>query len=136
MAFAPLALDRPRRRARIGLTPLIDIVFILLMFFMLSSSFVDRHVMDIATPAVVVGAPQPSDALLVELDESGVRFNGEPIALNRLAARMSPYMAASPGRPVTVRVEAGVALGPMVSVLDALTSAGAANVSLQKAGAT
>ena len=40
-----------RRRALIGLTPLIDVVFILLVFFMLASSFLDWRAIDLTAPA-------------------------------------------------------------------------------------
>ncbi|MEM6945656.1 MAG: biopolymer transporter ExbD, partial [Pseudomonadota bacterium] len=40
-SLPPRLANRPRKRLRISITPLIDVVFILLVFFMLASSFLD-----------------------------------------------------------------------------------------------
>ncbi|MEO0993621.1 MAG: biopolymer transporter ExbD [Pseudomonadota bacterium] len=131
LSAAPLRLgNRPRRRLRISLTPLIDVVFILLVFFMLASSFLDwRSVELTAAPA---GGPSvgAEGALLVELTEEGVRLSGERMDLTTLAARLETHLAQTPERRILVRPAPGVDMQRMVRLLDAVAAAGARDIAL------
>ncbi|MEM9754802.1 MAG: biopolymer transporter ExbD [Pseudomonadota bacterium] len=72
---------RERRRRRLSLTSLIDVIFLLLLFFMLSSTFTRFAELPIAAAA---GAPAPAlDAppLFVRLTEDGLTLNGTEIDL-------------------------------------------------------
>ena len=51
-----LAAAAQKKRPLISLTPLIDVVFILLVFFMLASSFLDWRSIDLSTPAAAEAA--------------------------------------------------------------------------------
>ena len=116
----------------IGLTPLIDVVFILLVFFMLASSFVDWRAIDLRTPADghagTTGAVE--GALLVEVRPDGLRFAGELLPIDAVVARVIARLSAAPGTPVLVKPARGVDLQTAVTVLDRLAAAGAANLSL------
>jgi biopolymer transport protein ExbD len=120
----------PRRRALVSLTPLIDVVFILLVFFMLASSFVDWRVigLEVGTPGVASGPVE--GALLIEQRGDGLRFGGEPLPMEAVVARTAARLAAAPGTPVLVRPAAGVSLQDTVSLLDRLTAVGARQVSV------
>jgi biopolymer transport protein ExbD len=130
--MSTLAVSRTRRRPLIGLTPLIDVVFILLVFFMLASSFVDWRAIDLMAPAErdasATGAVE--GALLVEVRPDGLRFAGEFLPLDAVAGRVMARLAAAPDTPVLVKPAAGVNLQDTVTVLDRLTGAGASNLSL------
>src|SRR3546814_13707697 len=67
---------RPRRRASISLTPLIDVVFILLIFFMLATSFVDDRAIEVGAPAAKLGGASLEGALPVALRHAGTRLAG------------------------------------------------------------
>ena len=130
--MSTLAVKRTRRRPLIGLTPLIDVVFILLVFFMLASSFVDWRAIELTAPAdgeaSTVGAVE--GALLVEVRPDGLRFAGEFLPIDAIAERVNARLAAAPDTPVLVKPAGGVNLQQTVNVLDRLTEAGAANLSL------
>jgi len=130
--MSTLAVKRTRRRPLIGLTPLIDVVFILLVFFMLASSFVDWRAIELTAPsdgeAATAGAVE--GALLVEVRPDGLRFAGEFLPLDTIAERVNRRLATAPDTPVLVKPAGGVNLQQAVSVLDRLTEAGAANLSL------
>lgn len=68
-----LNLQPAKRRKALSLTPLIDVVFILLLFFMLTSSFIKWHNMELAISKPSNSSVQSSDQppLLFTLDESG-----------------------------------------------------------------
>ena len=119
-----------RRRALIGLTPLIDMVFILLVFFMLASSFLDWRALAV-TPAetanVDVGA---KGALLVSVQRDGLRLGGHLAEWPEIARQVGMRLDADPDRRILVDAGPGVPLQAVVDVLDRLSGLGARRVAL------
>jgi biopolymer transport protein ExbD len=121
-----------QRRPPLGIdmSPLIDCVFQLLIFFMLSSSFL--------TPMIQLQLPQAatSDAaerqeILVTLDEKGDCFlNTRPVALDQLATELRPLLNQSKVKAVTLRGDERMRYESFIKALDAIRSAGAANVNI------
>lgn len=129
-----LATRRRRRRPLISLTPLIDVVFILLVFFMLASSFLDWRAIDLNAPAQAGAASSVEGALLVEVRPDGLRLAGAPVSLDALAARVAERLQENPDQRVLVKPAAGVVLQDAVNVLDRLSAAGASSLSLIRDG--
>ena len=91
-AYTPgrrLASSPRRRRPLISLTPLIDVVFILLVFFLLASSFLDWRAIDLSAPAEAAAGASVQGALLVEVREEGLRLSGEAVSLEDLESRLA-----------------------------------------------
>ena len=115
-----IELPPPRRRALISLTPLIDVVFILLIFFMLASSFLDWSAVPLSTPSAqqtpaVVDEPPLSVRIFVD---SGVRIEGEAVEHDAIRNVVRQYLEDQPERTVVVQPEGGVPLQQVVDVLD------------------
>lgn len=125
-----LATEPRRRRNLIGLTPLIDVVFILLMFFMLASSFLDWRAIELDPPQRAGSGEAMTGATLVEVRASGLRLAGEPIELPTLVQRLREQADNDPDRRVLIRPAEGVSLQRTVDVLDRLDTADIDNVSL------
>lgn len=119
---------QPGRRARIGLTPLIDVVFILLIFFMVASRFAERTALPLDTTAGSTGGP--SGAVLVEVRTDGLRLSGEPVDGADLTQRIAALGAARPELRVLLAPAAGVDLQRTVAVLDLLAAAGVRDAAL------
>ena len=119
-----------RRRALISLTPLIDVVFILLVFFMLASSFLDWRAIDLTAPATASGAGRMEGALLVEIRPDGLRLAGEALQERTLLQRVGARLLENPSQKVLVRPARGVALQDAIRLLDGLAAAGVADLSL------
>lgn len=128
-----LATTRQRRRPLISLTPLIDVVFILLIFFMLASSFQDWRTIDLSAPAQAGAGNAMEGALLVEVRPQGLRLGGQPVSRAALAAQVKQRIAESPERKVLVQAAQGVPLQRAVDILDLLAATGAADLSLIRA---
>ena len=120
---------RPRRRVAIGLTPLIDVVFILLVFFMLASSFVDRRAIDVAPPVATLGGFSAEGALLIELRGDEIRFAGRVLPLAELASRLKTQASHNRMRRVLIKPAGGVSLQQAVDLLDLVVATGLTNVS-------
>ena len=125
--------QRRGRRPLISLTPLIDVVFILLVFFMLASSFLDWRSIDLTAPSPTVAGSSTEGSLLVEVRADSVRLSGELVSLDELAARVGERLVLDPDQRVLVRPAAGVPLQEVVTVLDRLSDAGVVDMSLIRA---
>ena len=119
-----------RQRRLISLTPLIDVVFILLLFFMLASSYLDWRTIHLNVPASTAMGPTAEAALLVEIRDSGLRLSGEAVTPNDLAMRLAERLERKPDQRVLVSPEDGVSLQDAVTVLDLISAAGVSDVSL------
>ncbi len=119
-----------RHRQLISLTPLIDVVFILLVFFMLASSFLDWRSIGLTAPQAGDAGATIEGALLVEVRAQGVRLAGRPVTEDELERQLRVRLAEKPDQTVFVKAGQGVPLQRVVSVLDRLTAAGATGLSL------
>ena len=128
-----LGLVVPRRRARVSLTPLIDVVFILLVFFMLASSFVRERAiaLETATPGAEATASSPNHYLL-RVGTDWYEFAGERLALDVLRDKLERIDDEAGSEPPVVSVQAleNVTVQRVVAALDALDAARIDNVSL------
>ena len=118
------------RRALISLTPLIDVVFILLVFFMLASSFLDWRSVTLDAPQETGRSSSMEQALLIEVRRDGLRLAGETLSLENIARRAARAIAKKADRVVLVRPDDGVPVQDVVMVVDALAAAGVGNLSL------
>jgi biopolymer transport protein ExbD len=125
-----LSARTERRRNLISLTPLIDVVFILLVFFMLASSFLDWRAIDLSPPVKAGGGAMIDGVLLVDVGTDSLRLSGEAMELEALADRVGSQVSARPDRTVIIRPGAEVTLQRTILVLDRLRAAGVQDMSL------
>ncbi|MEX5563045.1 biopolymer transporter ExbD [Pseudophaeobacter sp. 1A16562] len=81
-----LAFGAPRRKKRISLAPMIDVVFLLLVFFMLASQFGRDRVVPLTMGGAGAAYQGPPRLVLVTAD--GLHLNGVPVAADALAAQL------------------------------------------------
>lgn len=116
----------------IRLTPLIDVVFILLVFFMLASSFLDWRAFEIAVPTEVSAPDIELEPILVEVDADGrIRVAGEVMRADDVADAVLDRQAGDPANhPVILRADDDTPIGATVRAFDRLRAGGVAGVSL------
>ena len=123
---------RPTRRL-ISLTPLIDVVFILLIFFMLASSFLDWRSVGLTVSSGAGAATSAQRAILISLRSDGsVTVGSRPVGRRKLRSVMTTRLEGDHDRRVVIRSEPGVSLQRAIRTLDLLRSIGAKNVSLTR----
>ena len=126
-----VAHQQTRGRRMISLTPLIDVVFILLVFFMLASSFLDWRSIQLKLPAKANAGATGDVVLVVSIADNGtLKLNGEPIAGVDLDTRLSERLSNDVELPILIRAADGVPLQRSIEVLEEVTAAGGRNVSL------
>ncbi|MFG0328817.1 MAG: ExbD/TolR family protein [Phycisphaerales bacterium] len=114
--------------ATVELTPIIDMVFLLLIFFLVATTFhqTERE-MQIALPQTVSGGPISMSLrdLVVNVTEEGdLIVSGRRLEENALAALIEEAVAANPEQKVTIRGDEAVSYGVMARVLDLCKTAG------------
>ena len=122
--------QRRRRRSPISLTPLIDVVFILLIFFMLASSFLDWRAIDLDAPVRAAAGPGDGTALVIEVGPDTLALAGESVGWATLEARLGAVLADRPGRSVLIVPAPAVPLQRTIAVLDRARAAGAGDIRL------
>jgi biopolymer transport protein ExbD len=123
--------DEPIHKKRIvSLTPLIDVVFLLLIFFMLASSFLQTQSIAVLTPA-----PNPeeveTDKHVVEvwvLTDGTIRLDGEPIAPEALSEGIRTNLGGDREAVVSILAEKGAAVQPLISAIEAARNGGAQSI--------
>ena len=124
--------QRPSGRL-ISLTPLIDVVFILLVFFMLASSYLDWRSVDLTVSSGVGAATSAQHAILISLRSDGsISIASRPVAKQSLRSVMAAKLAGNNEQRVVIRSDPGVPLQRAVDTLDLLRAIGATKVSLSR----
>ena len=124
-----------RRRSLVILTPLVDVVFILLVFFMLAANFSDQRVIDMLTPAAAKEAAEADSigVVLIRVGRNGMlNISGLPTTPVRLAQEVAVRSVGDIEYSYLVQPDRGVSLQEVVSVVDLLKSSGARSVSLTR----
>ena len=131
-------LSAARREAGIEITPLIDVVFLLLIFFMVSSNFVQKQVVSVTLPTSEAATASESNTIEIVLNTSGTYFvAGEPVGnerdqlLNALRSVVGSFDAqALSEQPVEIRADASATHQSVVRALDVCVTLGLVRVSL------
>ena len=126
---------RPRRSKSISLTPLIDVVFILLLFFMLSTQFTQQQALTLQVPAAnTVAAVEPNDnQLFIKLMPDGsVIINGvSTVSVDQLANNAQLQTAKQAQTSLIIDADDLTPLQALVSLTDTLSTLGFENVTLR-----
>lgn len=129
-----MQLDRPRRKpAMLGLTPLIDMIFLLLLFFLLGSDFVRFTQSQLAPPRGAGGNDGVSQAVIIALAANGgVQWNGAALGEDALARKTGEAVSRDAEQLFVVMPEGQAAVQTIVTLLDKMHAAGATQVTLER----
>jgi biopolymer transport protein ExbD len=115
----------------INVTPMVDIMMVLLIIFMVTANFVSQDVLKVNLPKTA-GAEQVSTvALTVVLDAKGnLVFRNTKTDLNNLRDALSSEAAANPDVRVTLAADDSLSYKQVIAVLDAIKLSGVKRVAL------
>lgn len=116
----------------IDMTPMLDIVFIMLIFFIVTTSFVKEIGIDVNRPTdKPPETKQESEVVLIEITATGqVRMDGRMVDVRAVQANVERARAEKPDATVVVAADGDSNAGILVQVIDQARLAGATNVSL------
>ncbi|HVN77118.1 MAG TPA: biopolymer transporter ExbD [Thermoanaerobaculaceae bacterium] len=130
MAMTPGS--RSRSKSEINVTPLVDVVLVLLIIFMVVTPVL-RAGHDAAIPPSAERGPdrQPADQLVVRLEaDGGVFINSERVEPGYLAERLRQVLRGRGGLPTFVAAADAVPYQRVMGLMDACRDAGAANLAI------
>jgi biopolymer transport protein ExbD len=120
---------RSRLRPRLSVAPLVDVVFLLLIFFLLTSSYEKSGAMQLDLPRAQSSRPVGDSAITLSLAADGsTRLNGRQVAGADLKAELELLLSAD--QAVLLRADRAVAVAELVRVMDSVRQAGGRALSL------
>ncbi|CAN2042614.1 Biopolymer transport protein exbD2 [Candidatus Magnetomoraceae bacterium gMMP-15] len=122
---------RRSKAAEINMAPLIDMIFILLIFFLVTTSFVKESGVEIDRPTAQSAASKEKIHLMIEItDEGAIYIEGKPVDIRAVRARMKRFIVETPGGAVVIVADKRTNTGIVIKALDECRLAGVQNISL------
>jgi biopolymer transport protein ExbD len=120
---------RPEQKSDIDISPLIDMVFILLIFFMVSTTFVKDMKVDIERPGASTAQRASDKALRVNIDSgANIYIDGNPVRPWMVQSRVRDFLQSSASGQVLVITDRRVPAERLIEVVDQCRLAGAQDV--------
>ncbi|WDP90072.1 MAG: biopolymer transporter ExbD [Desulfobacter sp.] len=128
------ARRRNKGTLELNIAPLIDMVFILLIFFLVTTSFVKETGIDVTRPTASTATVKPKATILIAVDaQNRVFMDHREIDIRAVRANTERALAENPEGAVVVVADTASSTGTAIQVMDGCRLAGAANVSLAAA---
>lgn len=123
--------ERRRVQAEPSMTAMIDVVFLLLLFFVLSSTFVLQPGIKVKLPrAVTTEQPARKDLVLIIARDKRIFLNNELVKFNSLWGRLIEELKFQPEAALVLRADRDVAHGFVVRIMDVAKQAGAERIAI------
>lgn len=117
--------------AQIDMTPMLDIVFIMLIFFIVTTSFVKEKGLEVNRPKDSAKSSKPSKSLSIRVDENGlVVMNGREVDIRRVVANIQTYLAENNTDSAAIQAHKNAEHGVVVEVMNQAKLAGIEKVSV------
>ncbi len=117
--------------AEVDLTPMLDVVFIMLIFFIVTASFVKESGIDVTKPDAATATLKPRGNILVAITPSGqIWIDKRQVDVRALRANLERLHAENPQGAVVIQADTESKNGLLVAVMDAAKLAKIENVSI------
>jgi biopolymer transport protein ExbD len=126
---------RKRKQVSLSVTPLIDVLFLLLIFFMVTGTFkrageLELHLPESSTSTPSTGKTDTREVELVLTEHGMLLLDGESVELPELKRRLQAVLAEDSEKRVMIKAESGVQHWEVVRLLDIVREAGFPGVGL------
>lgn len=127
-----MEFERPSRRdVRIDISALIDVVFLLLIFFAVSTTFLESTGLDLELPsAETSAAPEAREVIVWIGAEGNLRFDGRDLRLADLEIALKAALQQAERKFVVISADRNVRLERVVQVMDLARRSGAVGLSI------
>lgn len=116
---------------QLNITPLIDMVFILLIFFVVNASFVREAGVEIERPSAKTAVTQKQATIFIAITKDGkIWIDQQETDPRMVQTRVAQRLAESPRASVVILADRRVPIAKVLEVLDAARLAGAAHVAV------
>ncbi len=122
---------RARIHSHLDIAPLIDIVFLLLVFFMLTSTFMIPEAIELELPESSSAQVSDVTPIVIALNQTGqLALNGKPIELEQLQAAVTTLIKQHADTAITLKSDASTQVQQLLQVMDSIRAAGGHNIAL------
>jgi biopolymer transport protein ExbD len=136
MRFKRLKRRTQIEKGQLDLAPMIDVVFNLLIFFMLTSNFVFQPGIKVSLPKAITSEVLSGENIVISVTGQDLLFlNEKPITINDLVAQLK--VAASDNKSLLLKADTGASLGRVVEIWDLCRELGIGQINIatnQKGG--
>ncbi|MFC3093652.1 biopolymer transporter ExbD [Alteromonas sediminis] len=117
--------------AQVDMTPMLDIVFIMLIFFIVTTSFVKERGLEVNRPKDNQNTNQPSKSLSIQIDQNGIiKMGGREVDIRRVVANTQTFLAENPTDSAAIQAHEDTEHGTVVEVMNQVKEAGIEKVSV------
>ncbi|NVK24049.1 MAG: biopolymer transporter ExbD [Gammaproteobacteria bacterium] len=129
---APLAnLMQEEEKEDIDLTPMLDVVFIMLIFFIVTASFVKEAGIDVNRPEAATAVKKERANILVAISDKGeIWINKRRVDVRAVQANIERLKAENPQGSVVIQADKKATTDTLIKVMDASRAAGVFDVSI------
>jgi biopolymer transport protein ExbD len=122
---------RTKDEAAVDMTPMLDVVFIMLIFFIVTASFVKEAGVDVSRPNAETAEQQNRGNILVAIRPDGeIWIDRRPVDVRALRANVERLKAENPEGTVVILADKESQTGLLVEVMDQIRLAGVSNVAI------
>ena len=125
---------REEEEATIDMTPMLDIVFIMLIFFIVTTSFVKEAGIQVNKPKANNGTNEPSANIFIAIKDNGeIHMDRRVVDAERVGANIERMLAEQPTDTVVIQADVEAKHGVVVKVMDQIKEAGIDKISIAAA---
>ncbi len=115
----------------INLTPMLDVVFIMLIFFIVTATFIKQAGIEVSRPAALTAVKKPTVAVLVAISENGdIWIDKKRVDVGAVRAHIERLHAENPKGGLVVQADKNSATEKVLAVLSAARAAGMTEVAI------
>lgn len=120
-------------KSKVDMTPMLDIVFILLIFFIVTTSFIKEQGLLVKRPEMNKAASDTSPAMVLKISDTGlVFFNGSAVDIERVPARIENFIAKNDSNSAIIIPDHNTRHEAVVAVIDQVKAFSNITVSIGK----
>ncbi|MDG3084905.1 biopolymer transporter ExbD [Vibrio hannami] len=120
-----------REEAQIDMTSMLDIVFIMLIFFIVTSSFVNESGVEVNRPKAANSVNQKQATIFIAITaQNEIYIDKRVVDKERVQATLEHLVTEQPDASVVIQADEFAFNGAVVSVMDSAKGAGIANIAL------
>jgi biopolymer transport protein ExbD len=117
--------EKPAKKIGINLTPLIDVLFILIIFFTVSSTFLEQPGIELKLPEAESSQSHTAQKVIVYVDnEENIFLNDDPVEIDKVAEAVEALISAQTDKSVVLHADEEVSHGVIIKVMDLLRKRG------------
>ena len=131
MRRAANRFSRTDEESEINLTPMLDVVFIMLIFFIVTATFIKQAGIDVYRPVALTGEQKPTVSVLVAISENGdIWIDNKRVDVNAVRAHIERLHAENPKGGLVIQADRDSKSEKLIAVLNAARAAGLTQVAI------